>query len=156
MSGVLDQSAPLKGQDVPALGGWLPDFERALTGFSDALVGRTGLVSRDEGVVVRGVADYLMAVHCRTPDYLRLPFRVLILLFDASPLPFRGRPFHRLDRDQRIAWIESWESSRLVICRRLMEMYGSLAMFGIYSELYGKDYEYEQKALREAVRENIA
>ncbi|WP_375194386.1 hypothetical protein [Sphingobium sp.] len=118
----------------------LPDFEKALRGFSDAIVRRKGVANAEQGAVAGAVADYLLAVHSRIPDYLRLPFRVLILIFDASPLPMRGRPFHRLDSDQRIAWISAWEGSRLELCRRLMEMYGSLALFGLYSELHGADY----------------
>lgn len=141
MKGAVDCSPSRLDYDPPAPGNWLPNFEKALAGFSDAAVRRKGAITGDRSAMTRAVTDYLLAVHHRTPDYLRLPFRLLVLLFDASPVLLRGWTFHRLDADQRIAWIEKWEGSRLEVCRRLMEMYGSLAMFGIYSEIHGKDYE---------------
>jgi hypothetical protein len=120
---------------------WL-SFDRTLTGFAEATVRRKGLAIDNQAAVAGAVAEYLQAVHKRTPDYLRLPFRVLTLLFDASSYLATGKPFHRLDGAGRVARIEAWERSRLEVCRRLMEMYGSLALFCLYSELYGQDYEY--------------
>jgi hypothetical protein len=120
----------------------LPSFDRTLAAFADATVRRKGLAIENEAAVSRAVAHYLQAVHMRSPDYLRFPFRVLTLLFDASSYFSRGRPFHSLDSEGRIAHVQAWEKSRLEVCRRLMEMYGSLALFCLYSELYGQDYEY--------------
>jgi hypothetical protein len=120
----------------------LLSFDRTLSAFADATVWRKGLAGGNEAALAEAVAHYLGSVHARTPDYLRFPFRVLTLLFDASACLSRGRPFHRLDGAGRIAHVQAWEQSRFEVCRRLMEMYGSLALFCLYSELYGQDYEY--------------
>lgn len=86
-------------------------------------------------------ADYVLETHARMPDYLRLPMRILTLAFDAWSLPLKWRPFHRLTHEQRAAQIRAWKSSRIEARRRLVEFYETLGVFGIYSELYSKDYE---------------
>jgi hypothetical protein len=37
--------------------------------------------------------------------------------------------------------IHAWRSSRIEARRRFIEFYESLAVFGLYSELYGNDYK---------------
>jgi hypothetical protein len=115
-------------------------FERTLRAFADAAVKQS--LPAGGARNVETISDFLLSVHARMPDYLRLPFRILILLFDAWAYPRWGRPFHRLLLAERVAQIEAWQKSRLEFRRRLMEFYGSLAAFALYSELYGQDYEY--------------
>lgn len=122
-------------------------FERAIAAYADSAVRQrqvdTGSPGGDAGANAEAVAQFLMAVHARMPGYLRAPFRMLGLLFDAWPIVTTGRTFHRLDLAARAAQIRAWKDSRIEVRRRLMEFYDSLALFGLYSELYGQDYRYE-------------
>jgi hypothetical protein len=68
------------------------------------------------------------------PDYLRLPFRCLTLLFDAWALPLTGRPFHCASAAQRLRQVRAWRSSRLGFRRDFIKFYESLALFAWYSE----------------------
>ena len=117
----------------------LPSFERAIVA-----LGETVACERHSGgdgrVLGRSTADFLLAVHRRMPDYLRPPFHILVVLFDVWPFLRKGRFFHRLSLDDRLAELDNWRRSRLEIRRRFVEFYGTLAVFGIYSDLYGGDY----------------
>ena len=126
----------------------LLSFEQAILAFADATVRRKQSILSESTGDFEAVSEFLLAVHSRMPDYLRLPFRFLVLLFDAWPYPATGKPFHRLSLPHRTAQIESWERSRLEFRRRLIEFYGTLATFGLYSELYGHDYQYSVPAER--------
>jgi hypothetical protein len=86
------------------------------------------------------VVRFLLDTHARMPDYLRLPFRGLTLAFDAAALPFAGRPFHRLPHERRWRQIRAWRTSTLGVRRDLVKFYETLAVFGWYSERYGRDY----------------
>jgi hypothetical protein len=80
------------------------------------------------------VATFVLAQHRRMPDYLRLPFWCLTLLFDAWSLPLTGRPFHRASAAQRSRQLRAWKSSRLGFRRDFIKFYESLALFAWYSE----------------------
>ena len=121
----------------------LLSFERAIAAFADTTVRQAHPGLECSGSEAQAVTRFLMAVHTRMPDYLRLPFHALVLVFDAWSIPLTGKPFHRLDTDRRSAQLARWKSSRLEVRRRLVEFYGSLALFGLYSELYGQDYRYD-------------
>src|SRR3546814_4936588 len=75
------------------------------------------------------------------PDYMRLSIRILTLLFDTWSYPIKGKPFHRLPLSQRIDQVAAWENSRLEFRHGLIVFYRSFATFGLYSILYGQDYE---------------
>jgi hypothetical protein len=77
---------------------------------------------------------FLLDQHRRMPDYLRLPFRCLTLLFDAWSLPLTGRPFHRASAAQRSRQLRAWKNSRLGFRRDFIKFYESLALFAWYSE----------------------
>jgi hypothetical protein len=55
-----------------------------------------------------------------------------------------------LTADRSIGWTlrselpksRQWRGSSLEVRRRYVEFFGTLAVFGLYSELYGTDYEY--------------
>src|SRR3546814_13332296 len=76
------------------------------------------------------------------PDYMRFSIRILTLLFDAWSYPIKGKPFHRLPLSQRIDQVAAWENSRLEFRHGLIVFYRSFATFGLYSILYGQDYEW--------------
>lgn len=121
----------------------LLSFERAIAAFADTAVRQRQADADNMAGLAEAVAQFLMAVHGRMPGYLRTPFRALMLIFDAWPILFKGKAFHRLGPSARAAQVRAWTSSRIEVRRRLMEFYDSLALFGLYSELYGQDYRYE-------------
>ncbi|WP_372623485.1 hypothetical protein [Falsiroseomonas sp.] len=127
----------------------LPDFERAVEAFAQATVRERSAPRSDERDPSTSVGRFLLDVHARMPDYLRLPFRLLTLAFDAWSLPRHGKPFHRLPHELRIKHVQAWKTSRLEPRRRLIEFYETLAVFSLYSDLYGQDYGYasEQRDL---------
>ncbi|NWH09393.1 MAG: hypothetical protein HXY22_12250 [Alphaproteobacteria bacterium] len=86
------------------------------------------------------VALYVLATHARMPDYLRVAFRFLTLLFDASSLLFRGKPFHRLSFAQRVAQIAWWERSFLQFAASFIAFHRTFTTFGFYSEVFGRDF----------------
>jgi hypothetical protein len=115
--------------------------EAAVRSIAHAIVHQRGLDERH----APAVGDFLLAVRSGMPDYLRLPFRMLTLAFDGWPLLRAGRPFHRLPLADRIAQIEAWRTSRIEARRRIVEFYETLAVFGLYSDLYGADYSYADR-----------
>ncbi len=73
------------------------------------------------------------------PDYLRLPFRVLTLVFDFWPMPLAGRPFHRLPHNRRLHQIRAWRNSALGFRQNLVKFFETLIVWGWYSEVYRSD-----------------
>jgi hypothetical protein len=90
------------------------------------------------------VGQFLLDVRNQMPDFLRFPFFMLTLVFEAWPLASTMRPFHRLPYERRVAQIEAWRHSRIEARRRLIEFYETLALFGLYSDLYQEDYEHAE------------
>lgn len=86
------------------------------------------------------VAGFLLESCSRMPDYLKLPFRCLTLVFDAWALPSSGRAFHRLPHDGRWRQILAWQESALGFRRDLIQYYETLTIFGWYAERYQGDY----------------
>jgi hypothetical protein len=86
------------------------------------------------------VARFLLETHARMPDYLRLPFMGLTLIFNLWALPSAGRTFHRLPHEERWRQIRAWKASSLGLRRDLIKFYETLAVFGWYAEIYGEDY----------------
>jgi hypothetical protein len=121
-------------------GGVLPRFQNTLSAFAETIVRSKSPEPPDPSRQAGAVSSFLLSVHNSMPDYLRPLFRVLVLVFDASAIPFHGRPFHQLGEDARRRQIQAWRDSKLEVRRRFVEFYGSLALFGLYSELYGQDY----------------
>ena len=113
-----------------------------IAAFADVVVKQRDATSASKPRDVEAVSRFLLDVHSRMPTFLRLPFRVLTLIFDGSPYPSHGRPFHRLELAQRTAQIDTWRCSSVEARRRFVEFFGTLAVFGLYSELYGSDYEH--------------
>lgn len=115
-------------------------FDGAVKALADTTIRQQALAAMPDRDLPGTVGDFLVDVQARMPDYLRLPFRLLTLAFDAWSLPTAGKPFHRLPQDQRLRQVEAWKHSRIEARRRLIEFYESLTLFGLYSTLYGQDY----------------
>ena len=92
------------------------------------------------------VVRFLIGTHARMPDYFRLPFKVLTLMFDLWPLPTSGKPFHRLPQEARWCQIQAWQSSAIGFRRDLIKFYETLTIFGWYAEVCGQDYDHVKAA----------
>jgi hypothetical protein len=89
----------------------------------------------DRTVVCRYVRDTVEVM----PDYLRLGFCWLAVMFDWWSLPLRGARFHRLDQAQRQAQVGAWRTSRLGFRRSMIAFYATFTAFGLYSQVQDDD-----------------
>jgi hypothetical protein len=80
------------------------------------------------------VAEFVLAQHGRMPDYLRLPLKILTLVFSISSMITSGRPFHRMSCERQCRQVSRWKTSWLGPCRDLIKFYESLVIFGCYAE----------------------
>jgi hypothetical protein len=118
-------------------------FERTVAALAETImVERGGGIAAEARPPVEPVARYLLDTVALMPDYLRLPMRVLTLLFGASSILTGGRPFDRLPQDRRARQLAAWRGSALGFRRDLIKLYETLAIFALYSELYHQDYEH--------------
>ncbi len=62
------------------------------------------------GVSRERVADFVLAQHGRMPDYLRLPLKILTLVFSISSVVTSGRRFHRLSDDRQCRQVSRWKT----------------------------------------------
>ncbi|KQV38672.1 hypothetical protein ASC96_25385 [Rhizobium sp. Root1204] len=122
----------------------LRHFERAILALAETVVAERQPGGDISGVLGKSVAQFLMSVHARMPDYLSPLFYVLVLIFNASPLLRKGKFFHQLSLGDRLSELDTWRRSRIEVRRRFVEFYGSLGVFGLYSDLYGTDYKHDQ------------
>jgi hypothetical protein len=82
---------------------------------------------------------FLAAQYAHLPDYLRLPFKCLVLVFDAWALPGTGRPFHCLPHARRWRQIQVWKRSSCGFRRDLVKFFETLTVFACYAEIYQQD-----------------
>jgi hypothetical protein len=113
----------------------LLSFDRTVAALSESVIRDRcpGTESADPSTYA-AVARFLADQQRRMPDYLRIPFRCLTLLFDAWALPLTGRPFHRASPAQRARQIRAWKGSALGVRRDLIKFYESLSIFAWYAE----------------------
>ena len=140
--GIAIDRAP-RGRPIATNTAMFPNFEATLMAFADTIVRKKQPIADRSAHDAEAVARFLSTAHAQMPDYLRLPFRILTLIFDAWPIALTGKPFHRLPLERRSAQVAAWENSRIELRRRLMEFYGSLALFCLYSEIYFTDYHHD-------------
>ncbi|MBO9518180.1 MAG: hypothetical protein J7493_08950 [Porphyrobacter sp.] len=89
----------------------------------------------DRAVVCRYVRDTVEVM----PDYLRLGFRWLAVLFDWWSVPLRGARFHRLSLTHRRSQVAAWRASRLGFRRSMIAFYTTFTAFGLYSQVQDDD-----------------
>jgi hypothetical protein len=97
------------------------------------MIGR-GTPAEASDANVETVSAFLIATHLKMPDYIRLAFHVLVLAFDGWPCLTRGKPFHRLDFQQRAGLLSGWEHSHIGTKRSLIAFYRTLVIFRLFSE----------------------
>ena len=119
----------------------LPSFEKCVDAIADTLI-RQEMAPAEHADSVRITATFLLATHRKMPDYLRLIFRILTLIFDAWSYPTTGKPFHRLSLARRMDQVTHWDKSRLQFRHALIAFFRTLTTFAFYSEIYKQDYEF--------------
>lgn len=85
------------------------------------------------------VVRYVLAQHAAMPDYLRLPFAVLTVVFGAAALVLAGRPFHALPHERRWRVVTTWKRLPVSFARDLIRFYESLVVFGWFTVESGGD-----------------
>lgn len=116
-------------------------FERTVLALAETIA-----IERGDGIGAAAahaagpVARHLLDTVARMPDYLRLPMRLLTVLFGASSILSAGRPFDRLPGERRARQVAAWRGSTLGVRRDLIRFYETLAIFALYSEVYKQDY----------------
>lgn len=83
------------------------------------------------------VARFVLARHAAMPDYLRLPFALLTVVFDAAALLLAGRCFHALPPERRWRVVERWRRLPVGYARDLLRFYESLVVFGWFTLEHG-------------------
>jgi hypothetical protein len=81
------------------------------------------------------VVQFVLEQHSRMPDYLRLPIRCATLALDALPVPFRLRPLHLLQHEERWRVVTRMRESRIGPFRDLIKFYESLVVFAWHGEV---------------------
>jgi len=87
------------------------------------------------------VVRFVLEQYDRMPVLLRLPIKLLTLVFDARAILTSGRPFHRLQHEQRWPQIEKWRDSRLEICSNFIRFHRGLVLYGWYVMLEERNRE---------------
>lgn len=116
----------------------LPSFEKCAAALVETLV-RQEMPPGKHVDDTSALTDYILATHARMPDYLRLAFRILTLIFDAWPYLSTQKPFHQMDHERRARQLRRWQQSRLPIRASLIGFYRAFTIFGLYSRFYGQD-----------------
>ncbi|MCC6763044.1 MAG: hypothetical protein IT293_00130 [Deltaproteobacteria bacterium] len=76
------------------------------------------------------------------PDFLRYPYRLVLMAFEWLAVPRYGRPFVALDAERRRAWVDLWAESPLGATRNFVKLVRSCALLAFY------DHPALQDALR--------
>jgi hypothetical protein len=116
----------------------LPNFEQCVRALSEAIVRQERRAAANPRDIL-SVAEYLMETYSKMPDYLRIPFRGLTLLFDASSYVRYGKPFHRLPPDCRRRQMDFWATLPIRFAPSLIAFYRTFAAFGLSSDVYRQD-----------------
>lgn len=114
----------------------LVSFDATISAFVDTIAWRRRASPPSTPQHVEAAIRFFLKVEQNMPTQLRIPFRVLTLIFDGWSYFTDGKPFHRLEPALRLKQLESWRRSRLETRRKYIEFCTSLAVFGLYSEIY--------------------
>jgi hypothetical protein len=108
-------------------------FEHTVSALVYSIVRERCVVSGEEWHLNR-VVRFVLCQHDHMPDYLRLPIKLLTLVFSMESLLTSGCWFQRLQHKRRWAQVLRWRRSRLGLCRDLIKFYESLAVFGWHAD----------------------
>jgi hypothetical protein len=109
-------------------------YEKTVAAIVNAVVAERGFKQSEvTGPPHERLVLFIMEQNSRMPDYTRLPFKVLTILFDAIEIISSGRPFHRLPQEQRWERLAKWRVSRISFFRDFVRFYEGLVVFCWYS-----------------------
>lgn len=115
----------------------LPSFEKCVRAIASTIIAeRTSSEPSDANVDT--VSAFLIATHSKMPDYIKVGFHALVLIFDGLPFLTTGKPFHQLDFVRREDRLHGWEQSHIGAKRSLIAFYRSMVLFRLFSETKGK------------------
>ena len=111
-----------------------PDFKQCVLGITETLIsGLDGARDDASGPQLEKISLFIFSQHANMPDYLRLPLKILTLLFDAMPILAHGHVFHRLSEARRRRIVERWKNSRWAFRRDFIRFFETLGLFAWYS-----------------------
>jgi hypothetical protein len=116
-----------------------PNFEKCVRAIADTLI-RQEMPSVQQLNETAAVAAFLLESHARMPDYLRVVFKCLTVVFDCWPCLLTGKPFHAQSYSRRLDQINRWGASRLQFRNTLITFFKTLTTFGLYANIYKQDY----------------
>ena len=71
------------------------------------------------------------------PDYLRLPFAALTVVFGLTAVALTGRTFHALPHERRWRVVEAWRRLPVSFARDLLRFYEGLVVFAWFTLEHG-------------------
>ncbi len=92
--------------------------------------------------VIGDVTIFVLRTLAGMPVHLRLPLLVLTHLLGTWSCLGKGGAFHLLPLAARLTLISRWEHAPRGFQRSLITFYRTFAIYGLYSELYGGDFQY--------------
>jgi len=76
---------------------------------------------------------FLLQQMNQMPDYLRLPFRMVTLLYGLHTILTHGKPFYALQPQQRDAVIRKWKQSKISFMSTFIRFFEGLVTVHVYS-----------------------
>ena len=104
----------------------LMSYSGTVEAICSELHNRYAALGDQSGSELARVADAIIECQRAMPDYLRLPMRVLTLVFDYWGWISGGSRFERLDDVARAQQFNTWKYSRFGFCRNFVRFYESL------------------------------
>lgn len=125
---------------VATVGCVLPTFAPTVSALAYSIVrARCGDASPLADDRHNRVVRYVLAQHAGMPDYLRLPFAALTVVFGLTALVFGGRTFHALPHERRWRVVEAWRRLPVSFARDLLRFYEGLVVFAWFTLEHGGD-----------------
>lgn len=120
--------------------GVLPTFAPTVSALAYSIVrARCGDASSLADDRHNRVVRYVLAQHAGMPDYLRLPFAALTVVFGLTAVAFTGRTFHALPHERRWRVVEAWRRLPVSFARDLLRFYEGLVVFAWFTLEHGGD-----------------
>lgn len=113
----------------------LASFDRCVGAIAEVVARRELGAPTDSQV--DDVARFLREVLRQMPDYLRIAFRILTIVFDASALVFHAKPFHRLPLGARARLVDAWSRTAVPFAPSFIAFFVTFGTFCISSDLHG-------------------
>jgi len=114
----------------------LLSFNKTVTAISESIARE---LNSEIGCETRNSSEsenhFVLEQCARMPDFLRLPFRCLVLFFDVWAIVFTARPFHKLPHHRRWHQIHAWKTSKIGFRKDLIRFVEAFTVFSRYSQI---------------------